>query len=250
MNRYRPIAARKTFKAFTLIELLVVIAIIAILASMLLPALSKAKSKAVFTKCLNNTRQIGIAMAIYANDFNDKIPRMGIPEMGGGGNWAWDLPVQMANHLVRSGASRNILYCPGAPKQNADVHWSFATNPRTTNEIAPPNATGFRVIGYALPFHGNSHVIQSNWVATFTDNPPSQRVLAADAILSFNRSIVDRTLNRYTGIQGGSPILHDSPHMSGKTPVAGNSLFLDGHSEQIKFQRMVVRTGSGPYFWW
>ena len=72
-NLFLPRLGRAS-KAFTLIDMLVVIAIIGILASILLPALSRAKGKAQRTMCLNHARQFGIAFEIYAGDFQRSLP--------------------------------------------------------------------------------------------------------------------------------------------------------------------------------
>src|SRR5262245_38077380 len=109
-------------RAFTLIELLVVIAIIAILASMLLPALSRAKQKANATKCVSNEKQIAIGYLLYALDHSDFLPLAAHEGDAAPCEWFFEISPYLARQTASYSnlvAKASVVACPSAKLDNA-----------------------------------------------------------------------------------------------------------------------------------
>jgi prepilin-type N-terminal cleavage/methylation domain-containing protein/prepilin-type processing-associated H-X9-DG protein len=178
---------KPTQRAFTLIELLVVIAIISILASMLLPALGRAKEKAVSIFCVNNLHQLGLAMIMYGDDSDDRLP-VSYASIGTPGDGAWtNAPTPWTRALSGYyGNNTNLLRCPGLSAFYNRSGYSYFMGSKGFVEVEdPPNSSPAGVIirGIATP---SSYILSGD--CNYPSDPINSDLNDNDVNVLFNKT--------------------------------------------------------------
>jgi len=236
---------KRSSRGFTLIELLVVIAIIALLLAILMPALQAVKKRAHAAVCLSNQKQIGMAASLYANDYNDRIPRG-----DAGGTLVWYtciLPYFGQDRNLTDLRQIDVYRCGGFPKKGTGSN-SLPNSRQTICYVV--NAWGFNgesdLVGFELSTPTKATKFRS----------PSSKVYLADNEAGPWRPVVE-TLQyplvtdavRYDVFSNGHlPMSTNETSLTNGRRIAKarhadgcNVLFLDWHAEQVDAEDITMR---------
>ena len=256
-------------RGFTLIELLVVIAVIAVLMSIIMPALSKAKVAARKVICGNQQKQIGMSLAMYAEQNNDSLG------LNYAANRLWDVSYITTDFVLENGGDRRTFYCPLNTTIRSDLtgYWRFSETRNYAVDVSesalPPEPASrkarsedhYRVTSYfwllerkSKPTMYGTPEFEFSSKYTRMKNA-SCKELVTDATLS-NLENPDAADCTFTQVTGGSwdrwGRYDPSNHLGRNQKVTDiNVLFGDGHVDRRHFGQMRIWVGGpGKYQWW
>jgi prepilin-type processing-associated H-X9-DG protein/prepilin-type N-terminal cleavage/methylation domain-containing protein len=247
---------------FTMVELLVVIGIIAILAAILLPALSRARQKALSTQCVNNLRQIFLANAMYANENGGRYcPAAPDIDVGFGGRLRWhgQRPTPDPNSDFDPKKGLLAEYLPDARVKECPVFTEF----KRRGEVPNAFESGTGGYGYNMAYIGGTAYMnaypESNKMTTLDSRvaDPAQTIMFADAAMPQEGYLVE-----YSFVEPPYFPTPDHPHGNPDWGYASasihfrhdgraNVLWCDGHvtSEKWEWAPETNIYGGSNYRW-